>query len=263
MPWWTPYGFGCLLLAVFVIGIRRRRRFTSVYPSSVGGWAVTPLFLALGVLAIVHSTLALSGRTPPPGTLVDLAFPLKGGTYLVVNGGSHPGINAHMATLDTRVPRFRAFRGQSYAVDIVKIDGLGMRAPGLQPSDPSVYDIYGAAVFAPCAGEIVVAVDGLPDMQVPDTDRTHMAGNHVILRCDGVEILLGHFRLGSIRVATGAQVELGDPIASVGNSGNTNEPHLHIHAQTPGTTNEPMSGEPLPISFSGRFLVRNNRIQVN
>ena len=33
----------------------------------------------------------------------------------------------------------------------------------------------------------------------------------------------------------GDHVKLGQPIAIVGNSGNTNEPHLHIQAQTIGT----------------------------
>ena len=55
---------------------------------------------------------------------------------------------------------------------------------------------------------------------------------------------------------------VGDWVGAVGNSGNTDEPHLHIHAQQPATTREPMSGNPLPVSFSGRVLVRNDRVSV-
>ena len=59
-----------------------------------------------------------------------------------------------------------------------ELDGLGLRAKGLQPADPRAYRIYGARVLAPCAGRVVLAVDGLPDMRVPEMDREHMAGNH-------------------------------------------------------------------------------------
>ncbi len=43
--------------------------------------------------------------------------------------------------------------------------------------------------------------------------------------------------------------------------GNTGEPHLHIHAQWPGPPGAPLGGDPLPISFDGRFLVRGVRIE--
>jgi hypothetical protein len=46
----------------------------------------------------------------------------------------------------------------------------------------------------------------------------------------------------------------------VGNSGNSDEPHLHIHAQRPGVLWDPFKGDPLPMRFEGRFLVRNDRI---
>jgi hypothetical protein len=118
---------------------------------------------------------------------------------------------------------------------------------------------------------VVVAVDGLPDLPVPERDREHMAGNHVIVSCDlsarpagegapEVWVVLGHLRQGSVRVSPGDVVAVGDPLGRVGNSGNTDEPHLHIHAQTPGTTAAPLSGEPLPMLIDGAWLARNQRI---
>ena len=44
---------------------------------------------------------------------------------------------------------------------------------------------------------------------------------------------------------------------AVGNSGNTDEPHLHIHAQRPGPASAPLSGDPLFIAFEGGFLALN------
>ena len=59
---------------------------------------------------------------------------------------------------------------------------------------------------------------------------------------------------------TGASVAVGDRLGSVGNSGNTGEPHLHVHAQRPGPVGAPLGGDPLPLLFGGRFPVRGARI---
>lgn len=259
-PWWAPYAFGVLMVPVSLIGLARMRPFSSVLPASLAGWAVTSVFVAITAAAVYLSAQAVAGRSPPPGKIVELQFPLAAGTYLIVSGGSNLRINPHLMTLDSAVARFVAWRGQSYGVDIVKIDGFGLRASGLQPAEPRAYAIYGAAVLAPCAGEVVAAVDGLPDMRVPDTDRAHLAGNHLMLRCGEVDVLLGHLQPGSLRIATGMRVSTGQHLASVGNSGNTGEPHLHIHAQQPGSPTEPMSGNPLPVRLDGRFVVRNDRV---
>ena len=154
----------------------------------------------------------------------------------------------------------RDWRGQSYGVDLVQLDGLGLRAKGLQPADPRAYRIYGTRVHAPCTGRVVLAVDGLPNMQVPEMDRAHMAGNHVMLRCEKADVLLAHLSPGSVQVRAGVAVATGDWLGSVGNSGNTGEPHLHVHAQRPGPMGAPFGGDPLPIRFDGQFPVRGDRI---
>jgi murein DD-endopeptidase MepM/ murein hydrolase activator NlpD len=100
-----------------------------------------------------------------------------------------------------------------------------------------------------------------PDLRPPRADREHLAGNHVMLRCADADVLLGHLRPGSLQAALGARVRVGDRLAEVGNSGNTGEPHLHIHAQRPGPSGAPVGGDPLHISFDGRFLVRGGRVE--
>lgn len=258
-PWWTPYAFVSLLALAVFFGWRRRHLCKSRMPSGWLAWLLATFFITFSGWGVYQSANALAGRVPQAGKVVDLAFPLKGGTYLVVNGGSNITVNPHLMTLDTSMARFHAYRGQSYGVDIVKLDGWGLRATSLQPQEPNAYAIYGVPVYAPCSGMVLIAMDGLPDMQVPLMDREHMAGNHVLLRCKDADVLLGHFKLGSVRVAAEIQVDVGDHIANVGNSGNTGEPHLHIHAQQRGTESEPLSGDPLPVRFDGRFLVRNDR----
>lgn len=261
-PWWAPYAFGALMLLAVILALRRRRVFSAGRPTGIGGWAITAVYLALGGFGLVQTVTVLAARTPPQVSLVELAFPLDAGSYLVVNGGNHISINAHMKTLDSSVPRFQNWRGQSYGVDIVEIDALGLRATGFQPAEPSAYRIYGARVLAPCAGDIVTAVDNLPDMQVPHADKVHKLGNHVILRCSGADVVLAHLRPRSLKVAAGSRVTVGALIAEVGNSGNSDEPHLHIHAQQPGPVNQPMAGNPLPMRLGGRYVVRNDHVSV-
>ena len=212
-----------------------------------------------GALALASTALALhalSGRRPPSGPAVDLSFPLTAGTYYIANGGSVELLNAHVATLDADGAA-GSFRGQSHGIDILAIDRRGLRASGIAPGDPAAYAIFGATVVAPCDGTVRIAADGLPDLSPPRVDREHLAGNHVVLGCGELLIVLGHLRRGSVCVSAGDVVRAGDPLGQVGNSGNSAEPHLHIHAQRPGDAGRPFAGDPIPIRFEGHYLARN------
>jgi murein DD-endopeptidase MepM/ murein hydrolase activator NlpD len=74
-------------------------------------------------------------------------------------------------------------------------------------------------------------------------------------------VLLAHLKQGSVAVKGGQRVAAGDIVGAVGNSGNTDEPHLHVHAQRPGRGILPLSGEPLAMRFGGRWYVRNDRVR--
>jgi murein DD-endopeptidase MepM/ murein hydrolase activator NlpD len=260
-PWWTPYGYGLLFVLALVIVLRRPKPLRRM-PSSWFGWITIIGFVAFGVFSGNEVVRSWTGQFPPPVPAIDLAFPLRGGDYLILNGGNDIRINAHMKLLDKSVSRFRAYRGSSYGVDIVKIDPFGLRAKGIVPSDLAAYQIYGEPVLAPCSGKIVQAIDGLPDMTIPQIDSLNRSGNHVILRCGDIDVLLAHFRPQSLLVQTGMDVQVGDRIAEVGNSGASDEPHLHIHAQRPGSSSTPLSGNPLLMRFNGRFLIRSDRVNM-
>ena len=256
LPWWLPVVYG----AVMVWTIARRLPANddrSPRPRVIRGSVVTVLIGALALVLVGFIGVVLAGRRPPLEP-IDLGFPIRGDTYLVVNGGSDVVINAHMNTLDGE--RFARYRGQSYGVDLVRINRVGLRVPGLLPADPAAYFIYGDPVVAPCQGRVVFAEDGAVDMPPPHADRAHMVGNHVILECGSVWIVLGHLQRGSVAVHAGQVIDPGHVLGRVGNSGNTGEPHLHVHAQRPGSAIAPLSGEPVPIRLGGRYLVRNDRV---
>ncbi len=170
----------------------------------------------------------------------NLAFPLTGGDFIIGQGGGNPLLNYHATHPQQR-----------RAVDITAINAAGFRAAGLTPSALDAYEIYGASVISPCAGEVLETQDGRPDLLPPQTDREHPAGNHVILACEGLEISLAHLQPATILVSPGDQLAAGDPIGRVGNSGNTTEPHLHIHAIDPDTNRG------VQLRFDSRTPVRN------
>ncbi len=72
----------------------------------------------------------------------------------------------------------------------------------------------------------------------------------MVVQCEDAEITLAHMKENSIVVDTLDTVEVGDLLGKVGNSGNTTEPHLHIHAVK--------DGKGIPVTFNNRFLVRNS-----
>ncbi|HEX2907716.1 MAG TPA: peptidoglycan DD-metalloendopeptidase family protein [Phototrophicaceae bacterium] len=120
---------------------------------------------------------------------------------------------------------------QRHAYDfVIWRDGSTFTGEGTKPQD---YYVYGQTILAPAAGEVITVVNDLPDMQPQvETDAENPAGNHVVLQVAEDEYLfLAHMQPGSILVEEGDTVEAGQPIGLVGNSGNTSEPHLHIHLQ--------------------------------
>ena len=202
--------------------------------------------LALTVLVLLPAVIrAWSGRRVPPDA-VALGPVMAGGTFVVEEGGSREIINYHM--------KYGFLR---YAVDFIGVGPLGRHARGIFPTEPDRYAIFGANVLAPCTAVVETAVDGVPDLPGPHTDRQHPAGNHLVLltqRPSGVSVrvALAHLKQGSLRVQVGQRVDIGQVIARVGHSGNSSEPHLHIGV----VQGDPWQGTGLPFTVAGRFPVR-------
>jgi hypothetical protein len=258
VPWYLPYGFALMALAAAAASWRRSGR--SSPPCAVRTRAGFRASCNRAAAAFCFAALAwaLSGYLPPGVPAVRLAFPLKNGEFYVVNGGYSILINPHMKTLE-REP-LRAYRGQSYALDIVKLNRYGFRAQGAWPQDLAGYEIFGEPLYAPCDGEVLFTENRLPDRVPPEHDRQNPAGNFVYLECGASGVLLAHLMQSSVAVAPGDRVREGQQIGRVGNSGYSTEPHLHIHAQRGGGGADLLAADPLPLQVAGRTLVRNSRI---
>jgi hypothetical protein len=261
-PWYVPHVLMIISISLAARTLPEGFRLWQ-RPRDVRQWLALSTCGGLAIVCVGTLWLALQGRTPPAGTIVDLTFPLRSGNYYIANGGSTPLLNAHVELLSGE--RVRAYRGASFGIDILALGALGNRARGLAPSDPAQYAIFGDAIYAPCEGVVIRVEDWLPDLAPPQVDRAHMPGNFVMVECgdDGeFHVLLAHMRSGSVRVHPGDYVTTDNQLGEVGNSGNSDEPHLHVHAQRPARIWDLFNGDPLPIRFEGRYLVRNDRVRM-
>jgi hypothetical protein len=245
---WSSYYLRILLPLLFVLaGYVAYRKVGSEPSSATENPRMKYVFRGIMMVGLLGLNLnALRGYFYS-GEAIELAYPLRGGRYYVGGGGSSRWINNH-----------HAFPPQDYALDILRLNALGNRALGLWPTDLHAYAIYGDPIYSPCTGSVVRVVDGHPDQIPPERDTQNFAGNHVVIACKGVEVVLAHIMPGSISVIEGNPVNEGEVIGRVGNSGNTTQPHLHIHLERGGTPGKILVGQGVPITFRGRFLVRNS-----
>jgi hypothetical protein len=202
----------------------------------------------LAAWALIRSGL---NRSSLRHQAIEISPPLASGVYFVAQGGGSSEVNHHFPV-----------ECQRFALDILRLNWLTMRAWGFFPRQLGRYAIYGTPVLSPVAGVVTAVVDGLPDMDPwVQQDADHIAGNHIVIQCAaGPDTFVGlaHLLAGSIQVRVGDTVSVGQPLARVGNSGNTTEPHLHIHAKMGGEPDCMLDGEGVPLRIHGRFLMRND-----
>jgi hypothetical protein len=153
-------------------------------------------------------------------------------------GGETVGQNYHAAN-----------REQRHAVDLlIWQEGATFHGDGARNED---YFAWGQRVLAPVDATVVEMVDGYPANEpgtLPENPED-VFGNHVVLQVGNNAFLyLAHLQEGSLAVARGDRVTAGTQLGLVGNSGNSSEPHLHIHAQSYGTLRAPGVG--LPLTFA-------------
>lgn len=223
------------------------------------------------ILLIATSLQGCANKAAPSNflnyqTKSSLTFPLRGES-LVVHGGRKIEQNAHASEKDQR-----------FAIDVValKQGSRTLQEQGITVFDAVTYEgnkkqnesyyIFGRDVIAPANGRIIDTLDGVPDAIPSDThyDFKQPAGNYVVIDHGNNEFsMLAHLKNGSIRFNKGDLVVAGDVIGSVGNTGNSTEPHLHYHLQN---TPKWKKGEGLPAQFqqyiaNGQFIQRGEPIR--
>ncbi|MER7637733.1 M23 family metallopeptidase [Streptomyces sp. NPDC126522] len=124
---------------------------------------------------------------------------------------------------------------QRGAVDLAGLGRYGSRTRG--GHELTAFAAYGRAVRAPCDGRVVSAEGAIEDQDAGPGARARYQppyGNHVFIDTGREIVKLAHLRAGSLTVSRGDTVRAGQLVGETGNSGNTTEPHLHLHAERDG-----------------------------
>lgn len=204
-----------------------------------------------GLLSVMswEIILALKGSINP-GKSIELDFPLKNGSYYILHGGNNSTINAHSFV-----------SAQKYALDIVQLNKFGLRTKSLLPVELSDYNIFETNVYSPCSGTILKVVNSIKDQPPAEMDPANPAGNYIVIKEDNTDraIILAHLLNSSVKGEEGDAILKGQLIGKVGNTGNTSEPHLHIHCiLLDGTEDFLFNAQAVPLTFKNKFLVRNS-----
>jgi Peptidase family M23 len=201
----------------------------------------------------IKTSAAASAVAGPTVSVVDaseapLAPPLRGGGLLVGNGCCDSGHRRAILAVHDGL-----FVAQRFAIDFVRIEGLSTFSG--EPTLNASYHVYGAEALAVGDGWIADIVDGTPE-NVPTEPLPPLEGpaaiesapgNHVVLALhDGRFVLYAHLQPGSIAVQPGDEVRSGQRLGLVGNSGNSTEPHLHLHVMDGPA---PLASDGLPYTF--------------
>ena len=225
------------------------RAYTAEHEVGESRWSFGMVFDADGSIGAGDIRPALDPLPPDPQagyhTQTTLRLPVEG-EWFVFWGGDTDIANHHV-----RVPN------QRHAYDLaVWRDGGTHRGTGTTNDD---YWAWGQRIVAPAAGVVVAAVDGIADNQplTGGVNATDPAGNHVLIDVGhGEHVLLAHFQQGSVVVKVGDRVDAGQLLGLCGSSGNSSEPHLHVHLQD---SPAPLEGIGLPLAFAD-LLVDGERV---
>jgi murein DD-endopeptidase MepM/ murein hydrolase activator NlpD len=259
--WWTP---GVLLLAVLhvllFVALQGRPGAIAVVLWRWGPPVVVALTAILLLMAFISATRGRSwnwqraagfaGLCAVIATLpayvtfpsaydsrpssADIRLPLDG-AVTIAWGGATASTNYHVSSPAER-----------WAYDLlITVDGRSHRGDGRALAD---YYAYDRPVLAPASGRVVSVHDGDPDALPGRPNRSRGGGNRIVLEIAPNQYLfLVHLRPRSIRVAPGEWVPQGSVVARAGSSGNSSEPHVHMHLQDTATSDR---GQGIPFYFS-------------
>lgn len=190
------------------------------------------------------------------GAPMVLGPPLMGPGWVALNGCCEPGW-PHRSS-DAPVSG-RIANGQRFAIDWKRMNEQGAFYVGDRTRNESYVD-YGSDVLAVADGVVTMTLDAF-DPNVPGilpardpvlgpriTVQT-VDGNHIVVDLgNGLYAFYAHLLKGSLMVKTGDPVRRGDRIAKLGNTGNSNAPHLHFHVMDGPS---PLASYGVPYVISG------------
>ena len=221
-----------LSLVILLVHTIRERRFSRPMQATfvLAALAFWPGLWSVGIFPI---TFPFDLATSSPSAMVRLP---SNEVLRVGWGGDRIATNYHASVPDQR-----------WAYDLLV-------EPAMHGSETlEDYGCYGTPVVAPIAARVHHASDGAPD-EVPGKASMNLKnpiGNSVMLELQtSTYLVIAHLKPGSVLVKAGDEVAEGEKIGECGNSGNTSEPHIHIHHQRQDPKDRPLNfSEGLPLFF--------------
>jgi hypothetical protein len=188
---------------------------------------------------------------------VRVSSPLRGGKWVAASSCCtwNPHRGATLAIDGT------VHAPERFAIDFVQMNDQNRLFNG-PIGDFSSYAYFGVPIHAARAGKVVRVVDDLPEQtpgSPPANPTIQMAGgNHVVVDIGkGRYAFYAHLKTGSVRVKRGQRVKAGKVLGLLGNTGNTDSPHLHFHVMD---SPSPLQSNGLPYvfkSFRGQGFIKD------
>lgn len=185
----------------------------------------------------IDSNFIKVNKNPP----IVISAPLEGEKWIAGNGPSN--FNAHRRAVfvingNLKLP-------ERFAIDFVNFgpQGIFMNNPNMNQN----FYAYGQKILAVANGIVIRAVDQFPDNTPPSVPPIitleNGGGNYIIQKIDADHyVTYAHFIPGSLKVKEGDRVCAGQILGLLGNSGNSNGPHLHFQ----------VTDQPLPLDHSSQ-----------
>jgi murein DD-endopeptidase MepM/ murein hydrolase activator NlpD len=166
--------------------------------------------------------------TVDPRPALVVSAPFESGLWLNADGCC---VARNHRTFITSAGGLHLAKPETFAIDWVGFDGTNAATgDGTQNTD---YVGYGANIVSATAGTVVDVRDGYPEPEAgeaPFLDGPEdYSGNSVVVQVgEGVYAFYAHLQPGSVAVAIGDTVSVGQLLGTLGNSGNSTAPHLHF-----------------------------------
>jgi hypothetical protein len=182
-------------------------------------------------LPVLANPLLIAPTPVSADRAVALAAPLAGPRWIDL-GGCCAADGAHR--ISTEPINGALHVGQRFAVDLTRVwpDGRLTNGPA---DDVKSFAAYGEPAVSATTGRVVSTKDGqadqIPFQATPPGEPETISGNSVIIDIGhGRYLGYAHLKPGSVAVAPGDRVREGQMLGLVGNSGNSDLPHLHFQA---------------------------------
>jgi murein DD-endopeptidase MepM/ murein hydrolase activator NlpD len=208
-------------------------------------------------LLLMHQVLTFDGKRDSVRVNVRTLTGMNEASVFILNNASSTGFALpfdgtwHDGAAPSLHTHHRWAVPEEFAHDFTRIgaNGLAYSGDGTKLAD---YYAYGQPVLAAADGQVIAVLNDEPEdasllqrpgepldayvKRIVERQNQQLArgargivGNHVLIQHGQEYSLYAHLQPGSVKVKTFETVTRGQPIALVGSSGSSTEPHLHFH----------------------------------